>query len=209
MRDWDEHGNDAPPRSPHLASPRQHPSPRGRHDLPLLVNVIPSGQFLCESFYRAGGVPAVMGELLAAGLLDGAAPSRPGRKPTTPLRSSASRWLRLGAPHGDRAQRGGERGRAALARRGSAARPRPSLALAPVPWLTSRRILPQDVIRTAAAPLRARAGFRARVGVEAHSARDRDTSAPPSLGFRVVSGSFVASALLRRRPLLGPSRSLL
>jgi len=96
VRDWDEHG----------------------HDLPLLVNVIPSGQFLCESFYRAGGVPAVMGELLAAGLLDGAAPSPTGRKPTTPLRSSASRWLRLGAPHGDRAQRGGERGRAALARRG-------------------------------------------------------------------------------------------
>ena len=87
--------------------------------------------------------------------------------------------------------------------------PAPSLALAPVPLLTSRRILPQDVIRTAAAPLRARAGFRARVGVEAHSARDRDTSAPPSLGFRVVSGSFVVSALLRRRPLLGPSRSLL
>ena len=37
--------------------------------LPLLVDVAPSGKFLCESFHRAGGVPAVMGELLAAGLL--------------------------------------------------------------------------------------------------------------------------------------------
>ncbi|EOD04061.1 dihydroxy-acid dehydratase [Emiliania huxleyi CCMP1516] len=62
------------------------------HDLPLLVNVIPSGQFLCESFYRAGGVPAA---------------------PLT---------------------------------------------------VTGRSVAENDVIRTAAAPLRARAGFRARVG---------------------------------------------
>jgi len=88
VRDWDEHG----------------------HDLPLLVNVIPSGQFLCESFYRAGGVPAVMGELLAAGLLDGA--------PLTVTGRSVAE--NVGA----------------------------------------RRSLDEDVIRTAAAPLRARAGFR-------------------------------------------------
>jgi dihydroxyacid dehydratase/phosphogluconate dehydratase len=32
-------------------------------DLPLLVNMQPAGEFLGEGFYRAGGVPAVMGEL--------------------------------------------------------------------------------------------------------------------------------------------------
>lgn len=34
------------------------------HHLPLLANVQPSGKYLCEAFYRAGGVPAVMAELL-------------------------------------------------------------------------------------------------------------------------------------------------
>ncbi len=37
--------------------------------LPLLVNMQPAGKYLGESFERAGGVPAVMGEMLAAGLL--------------------------------------------------------------------------------------------------------------------------------------------
>lgn len=41
------------------------------HALPLIVNMQPAGEYLGESFFRAGGVPAVMGELLAAGLLDG------------------------------------------------------------------------------------------------------------------------------------------
>ena len=36
-------------------------------DLPLLVNMQPAGEFLGESFHRAGGVQAVMGELKAAG----------------------------------------------------------------------------------------------------------------------------------------------
>lgn len=40
-------------------------------ELPLLVNMQPSGKYLGESFHRAGGVPAVMAELLHAGLLDG------------------------------------------------------------------------------------------------------------------------------------------
>ena len=50
VEDWQEHG----------------------HALPLLVDVQPAGRFLCEAFHRAGGVPAVMGELLAAGMLDAA-----------------------------------------------------------------------------------------------------------------------------------------
>lgn len=41
--------------------------------VPLLVNMQPAGAYLGEDFYRAGGVPAVVGELLRAGLLHGAA----------------------------------------------------------------------------------------------------------------------------------------
>ena len=37
--------------------------------LPLLVNMQPAGKYLGESFQRAGGVPAVMGELAEAGLI--------------------------------------------------------------------------------------------------------------------------------------------
>lgn len=39
-------------------------------DVPLLVNMQPAGEFLGEAFYRAGGVPAVMGELKSAGRLN-------------------------------------------------------------------------------------------------------------------------------------------
>jgi dihydroxy-acid dehydratase len=39
------------------------------HEVPLLVNLQPAGEYLMESFHRAGGVPAVMHELLAAGKL--------------------------------------------------------------------------------------------------------------------------------------------
>ncbi|MGH6613492.1 IlvD/Edd family dehydratase [Sphingomonas sp.] len=40
-------------------------------DVPLLVNLQPAGKYLGEDYYRAGGVPAVMGLLLEAGLIDG------------------------------------------------------------------------------------------------------------------------------------------
>lgn len=36
-------------------------------DVPLLLNMQPAGEYLGESFFRAGGVPAVMGELRKAG----------------------------------------------------------------------------------------------------------------------------------------------
>ena len=39
------------------------------HEIPLLVNLQPAGEYLGEDYHRAGGVPAVIGELLAAGLL--------------------------------------------------------------------------------------------------------------------------------------------
>ena len=48
-------------------------------DIPLLTDVQPAGRFLGESFFRAGGVPAVMRELLQAGKLHGAAMTCTGR----------------------------------------------------------------------------------------------------------------------------------
>jgi dihydroxy-acid dehydratase len=39
------------------------------YDIPLLVNTMPAGEYLGEEFHRAGGVPAVMYELLQAGKL--------------------------------------------------------------------------------------------------------------------------------------------
>jgi dihydroxy-acid dehydratase len=38
-------------------------------DVPLMVNMQPAGEYLGEGFFRAGGVPAVMGELTKAGRL--------------------------------------------------------------------------------------------------------------------------------------------
>ena len=49
LADWESHGS----------------------DVPLLVNLQPSGEYLGEDYYRAGGVPAVMGELYRGGMLDG------------------------------------------------------------------------------------------------------------------------------------------
>jgi dihydroxy-acid dehydratase len=39
------------------------------HKTPLLVNLQPAGEYLGEDYHRAGGVPAVVAELLRAGLL--------------------------------------------------------------------------------------------------------------------------------------------
>ncbi|MEM6729406.1 MAG: IlvD/Edd family dehydratase, partial [Pseudomonadota bacterium] len=39
------------------------------HHVPLLVNLQPAGKYLGEDYQQAGGVPAVVGELIAAGLL--------------------------------------------------------------------------------------------------------------------------------------------
>jgi dihydroxy-acid dehydratase len=41
------------------------------YDVPLLVNMQPAGAYLGEDYFRAGGLPAVMHELLAAGRLHG------------------------------------------------------------------------------------------------------------------------------------------
>ncbi|HVI99408.1 MAG TPA: IlvD/Edd family dehydratase [Sphingomonas sp.] len=57
LEDWQEHG----------------------HHIPLLVNLQPAGEYLGEDYYRAGGVPAVVSELLKQGLLDADAMTCTGR----------------------------------------------------------------------------------------------------------------------------------
>jgi dihydroxyacid dehydratase/phosphogluconate dehydratase len=49
------------------------------YDVPLLVNMQPAGEFLGERFHRAGGVPAVVCELLRAGEIDGGTMTVTGR----------------------------------------------------------------------------------------------------------------------------------
>ncbi|HEU4624657.1 MAG TPA: dihydroxy-acid dehydratase, partial [Steroidobacteraceae bacterium] len=48
-------------------------------DIPLLVNMQPAGKYLGERFHRAGGVPAVLCELLRAGRIDGTVRTVTGR----------------------------------------------------------------------------------------------------------------------------------
>ena len=49
------------------------------HRIPLLVNMQPAGDHLGEGYFRAGGLPAVMGELLQAGKLHSGAITVNGR----------------------------------------------------------------------------------------------------------------------------------
>ena len=49
------------------------------HRIPLLVNMQPAGEHLGEGYFRAGGLPAVMGELLGAGKLHSGALTVNGR----------------------------------------------------------------------------------------------------------------------------------
>jgi dihydroxy-acid dehydratase len=60
-------------------------------DIPLLVDCQPAGRFLGEAFHRAGGVPAVMRELLDAGRLHGDVMTVTGR-------TVAENLERIGAP---------------------------------------------------------------------------------------------------------------
>jgi dihydroxyacid dehydratase/phosphogluconate dehydratase len=72
---------------PHIVAMARHAGVELRHedwmehgyDLPLLVNVQPAGEFLGERFHRAGGVPAVMWELMQAGKLHEACATVTGR----------------------------------------------------------------------------------------------------------------------------------
>jgi xylonate dehydratase len=64
------------------------------HPIPLLVNCQPVGEFLGEGFHQAGGLPAVMVELLSAGKVHGDARTVTGRTLAEDL---------AGAPTPDRA----------------------------------------------------------------------------------------------------------
>jgi dihydroxy-acid dehydratase len=48
-------------------------------DIPLLVNMEPAGEYLGEEYYRAGGLPTVLKELLKAGRIHGDAPTVNGK----------------------------------------------------------------------------------------------------------------------------------
>jgi dihydroxy-acid dehydratase len=49
------------------------------HDIPLLVNMQPAGTYLGEEYYRAGGLPAVINELIKAGKVHESATTVNGR----------------------------------------------------------------------------------------------------------------------------------
>jgi xylonate dehydratase len=49
------------------------------YDVPMLVNLQPAGEYLGEDYYRAGGVPAVVAELIALGKIDRSAVTVNGR----------------------------------------------------------------------------------------------------------------------------------
>lgn len=53
--------------------------------VPTLVDLLPSGRFLMESFHRAGGMPVVLRRLADAGLLHGEAPTVAGTPVGAPL----------------------------------------------------------------------------------------------------------------------------
>jgi dihydroxy-acid dehydratase len=57
LNDWQEHG----------------------HKVPLLVNLQPAGEYLGEDYYRAGGVPAVVAQLIGQGLIHEQAMTANGR----------------------------------------------------------------------------------------------------------------------------------
>ncbi|RIA43696.1 D-xylonate dehydratase [Hephaestia caeni] len=71
------------------------------YDLPLLANVQPAGEYLGERFHRAGGVPAVLWELLQAGKLDGDCLTCTGRTIAENIEPCESRDREVIRPFGD------------------------------------------------------------------------------------------------------------
>ncbi|MFM7567405.1 MAG: IlvD/Edd family dehydratase, partial [Betaproteobacteria bacterium] len=71
------------------------------YDIPLLVNCMPAGEYLGEEFHRAGGVPAVMHELLQAGKLQTEALSVSGRTIGALYATTAASDRRVIRPFGE------------------------------------------------------------------------------------------------------------
>ncbi len=69
------------------------------YDVPLLVNMQPAGEYLGEEYYRAGGLPAVMNELLAAGRLHGGARTINGKTIAENAGSAKATNLRVILPY--------------------------------------------------------------------------------------------------------------
>jgi dihydroxy-acid dehydratase len=67
-------------------------------DVPLLVNLQPAGEYLGEDYYRAGGVPAVIGELMRHGLIHERALTANGRSIGDNCRESRSSDERIIRP---------------------------------------------------------------------------------------------------------------
>ena len=64
-------------------------------DVPLMVNMQPAGEYLGESFFRAGGVPAVMGELVKAGRIHTDVMTATGKTMGENLQGAASEDLQV------------------------------------------------------------------------------------------------------------------
>jgi dihydroxy-acid dehydratase len=70
------------------------------HDVPLLVDMQPAGKYLGEEYYRAGGLPAVMHELMQAGRIDADAPTINGRTVGENVRGAAAQDADVIRPYG-------------------------------------------------------------------------------------------------------------
>ncbi|RYY29354.1 MAG: dihydroxy-acid dehydratase [Sphingomonadales bacterium] len=70
-------------------------------DVPLLVNLQPAGEYLGEDYYRAGGVPAVVNQLMQRGLIAEGAPTVNGRSIGDNCRDVAIEDERVIRPIGD------------------------------------------------------------------------------------------------------------
>jgi len=71
------------------------------YDVPLLVNMQPAGHYLGEEYYRAGGLPAVMHELLAARRIHGDALTINGKRMAENIRDAKTRDADVIRPYGN------------------------------------------------------------------------------------------------------------
>lgn len=71
------------------------------YDIPLLLNMQPAGKYLGERFHRAGGVPAVLHELLDAGKLNGGCRTVTGRTMAENLTGKQSSDREMIRPYAD------------------------------------------------------------------------------------------------------------
>jgi dihydroxy-acid dehydratase len=69
------------------------------YDVPLLVNMQPAGEHLGEEYFRAGGLPAVMHELLQAGRLSGDARTVNGKTVADNVAHTASTNAKVVVPY--------------------------------------------------------------------------------------------------------------